>query len=111
MTSIAQTEHPAASVANVQRAVSSLSAWELTAVNSAVGSTCSLVVALALACRHISIDTAFAAARLDEEHQLEHWGLVEGGHDLDRAYLRVRLASASTFLHLLGSDVSGSLRS
>ena len=48
VTSIAQTEHPMTSCENVRRAVSSLSAWELTAVNSAVGSTCSLVIAMAL---------------------------------------------------------------
>ena len=32
---------------------------------------------------------AMEAARLEEEFQMEQWGLVEGGHDLDRAATKV----------------------
>ena len=40
-------------------------------------------------------------ARLEEELQLEHWGYVEGGHDIDDADIRVRLGAASIFARLL----------
>jgi hypothetical protein len=33
--------------------------------------------------------------------QIEEWGLVEGGHDIDIADVRCRVAAASVFLRLL----------
>ena len=33
--------------------------------------------------------------------QVEEWGFVEGGHDIDIADLHVRLAAPSVFLRLL----------
>ncbi len=44
------------------------------------------------------------AARLEEEFQIEAWGLVEGGHDLDRANIRVRLAAPSLLLRMLETE-------
>jgi ATP synthase F1 complex assembly factor 2 len=41
------------------------------------------------------------AARLEEDLQLESWGLVEGGHDLDVADLRARVAAPLLFARLL----------
>lgn len=45
-----------------------------------------------------------AACRLEEEFQMEQWGLVEGGHDMDRVAGQVNLNSVSAFLHLLDGD-------
>ena len=42
----------------------------------------------------------FEMARTEEEYQIKLWGMVEGGHDVDRAHIRVQLASASSFLWL-----------
>lgn len=33
--------------------------------------------------------------------QIDLWGMVEGGHDIDRADMRVRLSSASVLLRLI----------
>lgn len=41
-----------------------------------------------------------AASRLEEEFQVEIWGVVEGGHDMDRLNNAVRLSSVGTFLSL-----------
>ena len=49
----------------------------------------------------LSLEAGLAAARLEEELQIEEWGLVEGGHDIDIADLRVRVAAPSVFVRLL----------
>lgn len=47
------------------------------------------------------MEQAMAAARAEEDHQIEQWGLVEGGHDVDIADLRVRVSAPSLFVRLL----------
>lgn len=39
-------------------------------------------------------------SRLEEEIQIEEWGMVEGGHDLDRADQNVRVAAPAIFMRL-----------
>lgn len=53
---------------------------------------------------------AEAACRLEEEFQMEQWGLVEGGHDMDRVAGQVNLNSLSAFLHLLDGDMGHAAR-
>lgn len=43
---------------------------------------------------------AFEAARLEEEYNVERWGMIEGGHDMDRANTTLTLTAASTLLWL-----------
>ena len=43
-------------------------------------------------------------ARVEEEFQAYKWGVVEGGHDIDRADLKVRLTAPMVYLRLR-SDV------
>jgi ATP synthase F1 complex assembly factor 2 len=61
----------------------------------------SLITALALFKRHITASDAMELSRVEEEFQIDRWGLVEGGHDLDRVNCRVRVSSASFLLWLL----------
>jgi hypothetical protein len=68
---------------------------------------CSVRVAAAL---KTTPAKAEAACRLEEEFQMEQWGLVEGGHDMDRVAGKVNLNSASAFLHLLDGDVGHAQR-
>lgn len=42
----------------------------------------SLVIALALVGRFIDFEQAKIASRVEEEFQIEIWGVVEGGHDM-----------------------------
>ncbi len=44
---------------------------------------------------------AVAAARLEEDVQMEEWGAVEAGHDLDIADVSTRIAAPALFLRLL----------
>ena len=58
----------------------------------------SLTIGLALVHGRLSIDDAVAAARLEEEYQIAQWGMVEGGHDVDRAHINVQIASGRVLL-------------
>lgn len=51
--------------------------------------------------RQLAVHDAIAAARLEESYQMEEWGLVEGGHDIDIADMKVRIAGPAMFLRLL----------
>jgi ATP synthase mitochondrial F1 complex assembly factor 2 len=50
-----------------------------------------------------------AASRLEEEFQVEVWGVVEGGHDMDRLNNTVRLSSVGTFLSLYRTPAQAKL--
>ena len=75
--------------------------WRLSALESLTATCRSLVIALAAASGRISPEAALIAARVEEEYQAEVWGMVEGGHDVDRADHRARIAGAVAFLRLL----------
>ena len=64
----------------------------------------SLVMGLAYFSRHISLDQLKVAARLEEEFQVEIWGLVEGGHDIDRLNNSISLSASGMFLDCLYAD-------
>ena len=63
----------------------------------------SLSIGFALLHGEISIDEGVAAARLEEEIQIEQWGMVEGGHDVDRVHIAVQVASGRVLLRTLGA--------
>ena len=50
---------------------------------------------------HLDVQSAIAAARLEETYQMDEWGLVEGGHDIDIADMQVRIAGPTVLLKLL----------
>ena len=84
--------------ASIKDYLQSLSTWELHSLISVTRGAKSVILALALHKRKLSIEEVFNLSRLDEEMQCKDWGVVEGGHDLDRAHLKVQLASASFVL-------------
>eukprot|EP00741_Cyanophora_paradoxa_P009165 tig00001471_g8876.t1 len=94
-------DHPAELVERVARHLRSLDDWNLAGLEALTAGAKSLVVALAVRAGALGIPEAVAAARVDEEHQLADWGLVEGNHDVDRVDMASRLASAALFLRLL----------
>lgn len=49
----------------------------------------------------LDVQAAITAARLEETYQMDEWGLVEGGHDIDIADMQVRIAGPAMFLRLL----------
>jgi chaperone required for assembly of F1-ATPase len=50
--------------------------------------------------RFLTLAQVKAASRIEEEFQLEVWGVVEGGHDMDRLNNSVNLASIGLFMSL-----------
>lgn len=88
-------------VANVRAYLVKLNNFELTAMRSLTKECKSLITALGVFKRHITAKEAKDISRLEEEFQINNWGLVEGGHDLDRVNCAVKLSSASVLLFLL----------
>lgn len=59
----------------------------------------SLVIALALIGRFIDFEQAKIASRIEEEFQIEQWGVVEGGHDMDRLNNSVSCSAVDAFMN------------
>ncbi|OQS03479.1 hypothetical protein THRCLA_04219 [Thraustotheca clavata] len=77
-------QHNPTAVENVRSFLQQMDNFELMAFRCIVRELKSMTVALALVKRHITAKEAIELGRLEEEFQIERWGLVEGGHDLDR---------------------------
>lgn len=75
--------------------------WELASAEQLAASCKSLCLAIAAVRGNFSIKQVLETARVEEDHQIEEWGLVEGGHDLDLADMKVRVAAPIVFLNLL----------
>ena len=93
--------HPEAAFDAAEDAIDCADPWLKAFYGQTLGCLKSTVLAMALAHRAVDAEEAFAAARVEEEYQLESFGFVEDGHDTGRAYLRLQLASAAAFLALL----------
>lgn len=74
--------------------------WELTCAFALSAATKSLLIGLKTLRGELTVDQAIAAARVEEEAQIEEWGLVEGGHDLDQLDIRVRVGAPVMLMKL-----------
>eukprot|EP00271_Cylindrocystis_brebissonii_P008255 TRINITY_DN22292_c0_g1_i1.p1 TRINITY_DN22292_c0_g1~~TRINITY_DN22292_c0_g1_i1.p1 ORF type:complete len:241 (+),score=37.33 TRINITY_DN22292_c0_g1_i1:51-725(+) len=92
---------PEETVSALRKSLEALDDWHLACVDSLAGSARSLSVALAVAKGRLTIDEAVRVIRLEEDVQVEDWGFVEGGHDIDIADLQVRIAAPSVFLRMI----------
>lgn len=73
---------------------------ELAAIDALASAAHSLIIAIGLFRGRLQIEEAIELVRLEEDLQVDKWGLVEGGHDLDVADLSVQISSAVVFLGL-----------
>ncbi|RYG67901.1 hypothetical protein EON64_06445 [archaeon] len=94
--------HPVGVQEKIAFFLSKLDCFTLAAVQSAVKESKSLVLSLSLVGKLASLQEVVLASRLEEEVQCEIWGVVEGGHDMDRLNNSVGLSAAHTFTELLG---------
>jgi ATP synthase F1 complex assembly factor 2 len=94
-------EHPAGAKERAAELLGAADHWDIAALDSLTSSCKSLVLALAVRHRRIGAERACVAARVGEQHQIDEWGEVEAGHDIDAADLALRVSAASTFLRLL----------
>lgn len=93
--------HPPSVTRYSESFCSSLDAWHLTALNQLASEAKSFWLAWALLTDHdheghlfASVKDAVEAFRLEEEVQIENWGMVEGGHDYDRLNASVTVRAA-----------------
>ena len=99
--------HPPLLVDRAKEWVDSLDAWTLTALYSACAESKSFFIGAAMIfeamqhakgeCEVANRDPKWAvqAARVEEEFNIEQWGLVEGGHDYDRLNSSIQMHAAS----------------
>lgn len=93
--------HSPATHARIKGIVERLEPFALTCLQAATMESKSLILALTLVARARSLQQIIAASRVEEEFQIGIWGVVEGGHDMDRLNNAVTLSSVDTFLRLL----------
>lgn len=77
---------------------------ELAAIDALASAAHSLVIPLAMIHGRLGIEEAIELIRLEEDLQVDRWGLVEGGHDVDIADLQVQMSSAVVFLGLSSKE-------
>jgi chaperone required for assembly of F1-ATPase len=97
---IVHTPQPPETVARLAAAVAARDHFELAGFSPLVTISGSLVIALALAEGATGLDTAWAAASLDEQWQVEQWGEDEEAMQA-LAGRRADFAAAARFLSLL----------
>ena len=85
----------------MRAALEGIDDWRLAALDSLTATGRSLVLAFAAALGRLRPEEAFRLMRLEERWQADNWGEVEGGHDVDDADVRARIAGAVAFLHLI----------
>lgn len=73
---------------------------ELAAIDALASAAHSLIIAVGIFRDRLSIEQGIELIRLEEDLQVDQYGLVEGGHDIDIADLRVQISSAAVFLGL-----------
>ncbi|KAJ0978949.1 hypothetical protein J5N97_014423 [Dioscorea zingiberensis] len=73
---------------------------ELAAIDAMAATAHSLIISLGIFHGRLGIEEAIELIRLEEDLQVDRWGLVEGGHDVDIADLQVQISSAAVFLGL-----------
>jgi ATP synthase F1 complex assembly factor 2 len=88
----------------LRRRLHAMCPWELTCAFALSAATKSLLIGLKTLRGGLTVDEAIAAARVEEEAQIEEWGLVEGGHDLDQLDIRVRVGAPVMLMKLRSID-------
>jgi len=96
--------HPELTKQKITNIINQLDHFALTCLQGATMECKSVILGIAYLCRHISLEQAKTVSRLEEEFQVEIWGLVEGGHDMDRLNNAVSLSSVGFFMGLYWDD-------
>lgn len=78
--------------------------FELACLQSATMECKSFLMAMALMFRKLSLSEVCSASRVEEDFQTDIWGIVEGGHDMDKLNNAINLAAVDTFLNYYWAD-------
>jgi len=85
---------------SIEKRLKQTNDFELAAVDALAASAHSLIIPLGILHGRLQIEEAVELIRLEEDCQIDRYGLVEGGHDVDIADLQVHISSATVFLGL-----------
>lgn len=102
VTGVIAVAQPPASLKALEAKLRRLGPFRLAAADEAAAATGSVVLALALAHLHVDAEEAWAASRVDEDWQIEHWG-SDPEADARAAARRSRLDPAARLFVMLGS--------
>lgn len=91
---------PEATKDTFKQHLKSYNLWSLTGLEYVITQLKSVVLALAMIDRHLSVEKAVLLSRLEEEYQIRQWGNVEWAHDYDMYELRARTAAGALFVQL-----------
>lgn len=97
-------DHPDGLVEACTKWISKLDSWHLTALHSVCSDAKSFWVGVGVLTGQLNAKQAVEAARVEEEVQIEQWGLVEGQHDYDRLNSSIQITAASVLVQSL--DIS-----
>ena len=92
----------------LRKRLHSMCPWELTCAFALSAATKSLLIGLKTLRGGLTVEEAIAAARVEEEAQIEEWGLVEGGHDLDQLDIKVKVSAPVMLMKLRRGGASSS---
>ncbi len=85
----------------VKEYILGLDSWQRSALMELSSACKSLCMAIGGVQGEFTADELIHASRIEEEYQIQQWGLVEGGHDIDIVDIKVRIHSPLVFLNLL----------
>ncbi|KAM3917866.1 ATP synthase mitochondrial F1 complex assembly factor 2 [Leptodactylus fuscus] len=86
------------------RHLASYNSWSLIGIEFMVTQLKSLILAMGLVDRFLTVQKAVLLSRLEEEYQIQRWGNVEWAHDYDLQELQARTAAGTLFVHLCSSS-------
>ncbi|CAL1703662.1 unnamed protein product [Somion occarium] len=87
--------HPEETFKKFDEVMQKFDPWEMAAMERAVYTSKSFIIALALIKRQITAEQAAQASHVEVNSQIEKWGEVEDSHDVDYHDVRRQLASAA----------------
>jgi len=96
--SIMSVRQPPETQEKLAKVLESFDHWEMAALERATYASKSLIIALALVKKHLSVEEAALAATVEVNSQIERWGEVEDTHDVDYHDVRRQLGSAACLL-------------
>jgi ATP synthase mitochondrial F1 complex assembly factor 2 len=100
-------QHPEDTVRVVHSLVHALDPHTLACLQLACSECKSVVLGMAYVLYgHIGLEALRYSSRLEEEFQVDIWGVVEGGHDMDRLNNAVNLSAIGLYMSLLRSHAA-----
>jgi len=99
--SVLSVRQPVETAQKLSQVIKSFNHWEMAALERSTYTSKSLIIALALVTRHLSVEQASLAAAVEVNSQIERWGEVEDTHDVDYQDIRRQLGSAALLLSMV----------